>query len=131
MLANPPWRPLRERAEKIPRDKKHDAGRRGFSQRTIRSRCPIRHRNALAERVAANIDSVLNGAVLRLGFITSCPNEKEGTHAHTVILRPLSYMWCPCREALCAAFRCSALRGTCRPEVLRYGGRRGDGRELA
>ena len=46
MLANPPWHQLREPAEKIPGDKKHDAGLRGFSQRVIRLRCPILHRNA-------------------------------------------------------------------------------------
>jgi len=51
MLANPPWHQLREPAEKIPGDKKHDAGLRGFSQRVIRLRCPIPHRNA-PERVA-------------------------------------------------------------------------------
>jgi hypothetical protein len=54
ILANPPWHQLREPAEKIPGDKKHDAGLRGFSQRVIRLRCPILHRNAPRARSAAS-----------------------------------------------------------------------------
>jgi hypothetical protein len=46
-------------------------------------------------------------------------SEKERTHAQTSVLRPLSYLWCRCREALCAAFGCSALTTTCGPEALR------------
>jgi len=61
-----------------------------------------------------------------MGVVTFCPNEKERTHAWTVILRRLSYMWCPCRGALRAAFRCSALRTTRRPEVCRYRVHRGE-----
>jgi hypothetical protein len=53
-----------------------------------------------------------------------CPNEKERTHAQTVILRSLSYMWCRCREALCAAFRCSAFKTARRPDVCRFRGHR-------
>jgi hypothetical protein len=34
-------------------------------------------------------------------------DENEGADAHTVILRPLSYLWCRCRAALPAAFRCA------------------------
>jgi hypothetical protein len=48
MLANPPWRQLRERAEKIPGDKKHDIELEGFSHRVIALRSSIQHRNALA-----------------------------------------------------------------------------------
>jgi hypothetical protein len=57
MLANPPWRQLRERAEKIPGDKKHDAGLRGFSQRVVRLRCPIQDRNAFpsASRLTSTV----------------------------------------------------------------------------
>src|SRR6202158_687834 len=61
-----------------------------------------------------------------LGVIAFCPNEKERTHARTVILCPLPYMWCRCRGALRAAFRCSALRTTRRPEVCRYRDHRGE-----
>src|SRR5260221_1094199 len=28
------------------------------------------------------------------------PNESQKPHAQTIIVRPLSYVWCPCREAL-------------------------------
>ncbi len=28
------------------------------------------------------------------------PNESQRPHAQTIIVRPLSYVWCPCREAL-------------------------------
>jgi len=45
MLANPPWRQLRERAEKIPGDKKHVEE---FSHRANAWRSSIQHRNALA-----------------------------------------------------------------------------------
>src|ERR1700675_3499543 len=38
----------------------------------------------------------------------------------------MSYMWCRCRGALRAAFRCSALRTTRRPEVCRYRDHRGE-----
>jgi hypothetical protein len=44
MLANPPWRQLRERAEKIPGDKKHDFELGGFSHRVIALRSSIQHR---------------------------------------------------------------------------------------
>jgi hypothetical protein len=53
----------------------------------------------------------------RLTVLSSC--EKERTHAQTSVLRPLSYMWCRCREALCTAFRCAALTAARRPEVFR------------
>jgi hypothetical protein len=44
MLANPPWRQLRERAEKIPGDKKHvERSSRGV----IGLRSSIQHRTAL------------------------------------------------------------------------------------
>src|SRR6266404_2714050 len=46
----------------------------------------------------------------RMAFIDSCcphrvllqpiPNESQRPHAQTIIVRPLSYVWCPCREAL-------------------------------
>jgi hypothetical protein len=45
MLANPPWHQLRERAEKIPGDKKQVEI---FSHRVIALRSSIQHRNALA-----------------------------------------------------------------------------------
>jgi hypothetical protein len=45
MLANPPWRRLRERAEKIPRDQKHDYELGGVSHRVIALRSSIQHRN--------------------------------------------------------------------------------------
>jgi hypothetical protein len=38
-----PWRQLRERAEEIPGDKKHDPGLRGFSHGVIALRCSIQH----------------------------------------------------------------------------------------
>jgi hypothetical protein len=41
-----PWRRLRERAQKIPGDKKHDPGLGGFCHRVIAVRSSIRHRNA-------------------------------------------------------------------------------------
>jgi hypothetical protein len=41
-----PWRRLRERAEKIPGDKKHDPGLTRFSHRVIALRSSIQHRNA-------------------------------------------------------------------------------------
>ena len=39
-----PWRQLRERAEEIPGDKKHDPGLRGFSHGVIALRCTIQDR---------------------------------------------------------------------------------------
>ena len=39
-----PWRQLRERAEEIPGDKKHDPGLRGFSHGVIALRCSIQDR---------------------------------------------------------------------------------------
>jgi len=39
-----PWRQLRERAQEIPGDKKHDPGLEGFSHGVIALRCPIQHR---------------------------------------------------------------------------------------
>ena len=44
MLANPPWRQLRERTEKIPGDKKHDFELGGFSHRVIALRSSIQKR---------------------------------------------------------------------------------------
>jgi hypothetical protein len=46
MLANPPWHQLRERAEKIPGDKKHIEG---FSRGIIALRSSIQHRTALTK----------------------------------------------------------------------------------
>ena len=43
MLANPPWHQLRERAEKIPGDKKHVEG---FSREALELRRSIQHRTA-------------------------------------------------------------------------------------
>jgi hypothetical protein len=40
-----PWRQLRERAEEIPGDKKHDPGLLGFSHGVIALRCSIQHRS--------------------------------------------------------------------------------------
>src|ERR1700730_10863764 len=60
----------------------------------------------------------------RLGLSAFCQNEKERTHPQTVILRSLSYMRCRCREALCAAFRCSAFKTARRPDVCRFRGHR-------
>src|ERR1700732_4971759 len=68
---------------------------------------------------AANGDSFQNCSLTRLGLSAFCQNEKERTHAQTVILCSLSYMWCRCREALCAAFRCSAFKTARRPDVCR------------
>ena len=48
ILANLPWHQLRERAEKIPGDKKHDFKLGGFSHRVIALRSSIQRRNALA-----------------------------------------------------------------------------------
>jgi hypothetical protein len=48
MLANPPWRQLRERAEKISGDQKHDHELGGGSHRAIVMRSSIQHSNALA-----------------------------------------------------------------------------------
>jgi hypothetical protein len=48
MLANPPWRQLRARAEKILGDQKHDYELGGFYHRVIDLRSSIQHRNALA-----------------------------------------------------------------------------------
>ena len=45
MLANPLWHQLRERAEKIPGDKKHVEG---FVHRIIGLRSSMQHRNILA-----------------------------------------------------------------------------------
>jgi hypothetical protein len=39
-----PWRQLRERAEEIPGDKKHDPGLAGFSHGVIALRCTIQDR---------------------------------------------------------------------------------------
>ena len=58
MLANPPWRQLRERAEKIPGDKKPDFELGGFSHRVIALRSSIQHRNALAAFADTLLDSV-------------------------------------------------------------------------
>jgi hypothetical protein len=60
----------------------------------------------------------------RLSVIAFCQNEKERTHAHTSIFRPLSYMWGRSRGMLCSAFRCSSLRSTHKPEVCSYRGHR-------
>ena len=45
-----PWRQLRERAEKIPGDKKHDPGLTEFSHRVVARRSSIQHRNAAGSR---------------------------------------------------------------------------------
>jgi hypothetical protein len=42
-----PWRQLRERAEKIPGDKKHDPGLGGFSHGVVALRSSIQHSGAL------------------------------------------------------------------------------------
>jgi hypothetical protein len=68
---------------------------------------------------AANCDGFQNCTLTRLGLSAFCKNEKERTHAQTDILCSLSYMWCRCREALCAAFRCSAFNTSRRPEACR------------
>ena len=47
-----PWRRLRERAEKIPGDKKHDPRMAAFSHRVIALRCSIQHKNALPDNEA-------------------------------------------------------------------------------
>jgi len=72
------------------------------------------------------MQSVQNWADSQLDVVASWHNETERTHARAIILRALSYMWCRCRRALCAAFWCSALGTSCRPEVCRCWGRRGE-----
>jgi hypothetical protein len=62
---------------------------------------------------------VQNWAVSLLDVVAFFPYEKERTHPQTVILCPLSYMWCCCRGGLCAAFRRCALGTTRRQEVCR------------
>jgi hypothetical protein len=115
ILANPPWRQLQERAEKIPGDKKHVEGI--LSQ----SHCVAQFNTAQkrpSKRKAANTDNVQNGAEGCWRILSEM--KRKELHARTVVLCPLSYMWCRCRGALRAAFRCSALRTTRRPEVCRY-----------
>jgi hypothetical protein len=51
-----------------------------------------------------------------------CPigesNEKEGTDTKTVVLRPVSYVWCRCGKALCHAVRWPTPRITLIPEAF-------------
>src|SRR5712691_10177180 len=63
-----PWRQLRERAEKIPGDKKHDPGLRRFSHRVVVLRSSIQHSNALA-RIALRIHGRLRHSNELLGFV--------------------------------------------------------------
>jgi hypothetical protein len=121
ILANPSWRQLQERAEKIPGDKKHVEGM--LSQ----SHCVAQFKTVQkrpSKRKAANTENVQNGAVSRPGRVAFYLNEKERTHARTANLCPLSYLWCPCRGTLRAAFRSFALTTTRRPEVCRCRGHR-------
>jgi hypothetical protein len=70
MLANPPWRQLRERAEKIPRSE-HDYELGGFSHSVIGLRSSIQHRNTLASGELREIcmDGIpLPGNVSRIKF---------------------------------------------------------------
>ena len=46
MLANPPWRQLRVRAEKIPGDQKHDYELRGYSHTLNALHSSIQYKNA-------------------------------------------------------------------------------------
>jgi hypothetical protein len=80
---------------------------------------------------AANCDSFKNCTPTRLRLSAFCQSEKERTHAQTVILRFLSHMWCRYREVLCAAFRCSAFKPACRPEVGRCRGHRAEMNSLS
>jgi hypothetical protein len=71
MLANPPWRQLLERAEKISGDQKHDHELGGGSHRAIVLRSSIQHSNALANgelRERRMDDSPLFGKVNRVKF---------------------------------------------------------------
>jgi len=52
ILANPPWRQLQERAQKIQGDKKHV---QGFSRRVLVGRSSIKHRIALASSELSEI----------------------------------------------------------------------------
>jgi hypothetical protein len=49
ILAKSPWRQLRERAEKIPGDKKHDPEQAGFCHGVIASRSTIRHKSTASK----------------------------------------------------------------------------------
>jgi hypothetical protein len=74
----------------------------------------------MIRRLADGLGSILDGKGLRLDVVSFGTNEKERTHAPTFILRPLSHLWCPCREALHTNHGCAALKLTCEPEVCRY-----------
>jgi hypothetical protein len=74
---------------------------------------------ALSLPPIANSHRVQSWTDLRRVVIAVYFNEKERTHAQTIILCPLSHVWCSSTEALCAAFRSSALGATRRPEVCR------------
>lgn len=46
---------------------------------------------------------------LRAGISAWCLDEKQRSHASTNMLGSVSYVWCACRGALCAAIRRPAL----------------------
>jgi hypothetical protein len=89
---------------------------RGSVALTPKSKLATTRDNPIAQ---INTNSVQNWAVSRLGVTVFFPNENERSHARTIVLRPLSYLWCCCRGALCAAFRFPALRTTFGPETFR------------
>ena len=95
-----PWRQLRERAEEIPGDKKHDPGLRGFSHGVIALRCSIQDRTIgystewIAVFVSSDRHSVrkLPAGASRLGHPP--PQWSRGLKEPVERTRPMTAVYC-------------------------------------
>jgi len=90
-------------------------------------------------RIQGNLSALQSYIPTLIGCLRSVPSTDNVVGSRPVgmkrneltlkqfIRRPLSHMWCACREAFYAAFRCFAFKAARGPALCGYGGHREEG----